>query len=273
MLKINGWLRIACLLAAAASFQHRATAAETVRIGGTGSTNEMVKSLAPAFLAETGIAVELIPSLGSGGGIRAAADGVLDLCIAGRPLKPGEQALGLKMTGELSTPFTIVTSHPKPNGLKSAEIAQLYQSDKPTWADGKPIRIILRPTNESDTWLLGQTFPGMEAAIKAVRVRPDLSIAATDQDNTRMAEATAGSLVAATFTQVKMEKRRLQFVAIDGVEPTIENFESGRYPFGKNLFLVVTTKENPVAAKFIAFLRTPKGAAALRDAGVLASAE
>jgi phosphate transport system substrate-binding protein len=149
------FLRIACILAAVALVHHDAEAGETVRIGGTGSANEMVKRLAPLFLAETGIAVELIPSLGSGGGIIAAADGVIDLSISGRPLKPAETALGLKSAGELRTPFAIVTSHPNPNGLKSEDIARLNQSDKPTWADGKPIRTILRPTNESDTWLFG----------------------------------------------------------------------------------------------------------------------
>lgn len=265
-------LRVACLLVAVV-FHPQAVAAETLRIGGTGATNEMLKSLAPLFLAETGIAIELIPNLGSSGGIAAAADGILDLCISGRPLKPAEIASGLKSAGELRTPFTIVTSHSKPNGLKSAEIAQLYQSDKPIWADGMPIRIILRPTNESDTWLLGQSFPGMEAAIKKVRTRADISLAATDQDNTKMAEATPGSLVAATFTQVKLEKRNLRFVAIDGVEPTLENLKSGKYPFGKVLYLVVAAKGTPAGAKFIEFLRTPKGVAALHDAGLAAGLE
>ena len=273
MPNFNHCLRAAGLFTLVAVFQYPAVAAETVRVGGTGSINEMVKSLAPVFLAETGMAVEVIPSLGSSGGIRAAADGVLDLCISGRPLKPAEVASGVATVAELRTPFGLVTSHPDPEGLKSAAIAQLYQSDKPTWADGKPMRIILRPTNESDTWLLGQTFPGMEAAIKKVRLRADISIAATDQDNTKMAEGTAGSLVAATFTQVKLEKRKLWFVAIDGIEPSIDNFTSGKYPFGKKLYVVLATKKSPAGEKFLAFLRTPKGAAALREAGVLVSAE
>ena len=96
-------------------------------------------------------------------------------------------------------------------------IAQLYQSNDPTWADGTPIRIILRPTTDSDTWLLGQTFPGMSAAMAKVRKRADLSIAATDQDNADMAEKTPGSLVGATLTQLQGENRDLRFVPIDGV--------------------------------------------------------
>jgi phosphate transport system substrate-binding protein len=167
----------------------------------------------------------------------------------------------------------MVTSHPNPNGLKSAEIAQLYQSNKPVWVDGTPIRIILRPTNESDTWALGRMFPGMSAAIAKVRDRADLSVAATDQDNADVAEKTPGSLVGATFTQIRMENRKLRFVAIDGVEPSLENYENGTYPFGKSLYVVLAAKGSSVRERFLTFLRSPKGTTALRDAGVLLSAE
>jgi phosphate transport system substrate-binding protein len=246
---------------------------EILRVGGTGATNEMVKSLGALFATETGITLELIPSLGTGGGNNAVADGVIDLCISGRPLNPTEIAKGLTAVAELRTPFGMATSHPKPNGFKSAEIAQLYQSDKPIWADATPIRIILRPTNESDTWALGQMFPGMSAAIAQVRNRTDLSVAATDQDNADMAEKTPGSLIGATFTQIKMEKRNLRFVAIDGVEPSLEDYEKGTYPFGKSLYFVLAEKKSSAGERFLTFLRSPKGAAALREAGVVLSAE
>jgi phosphate transport system substrate-binding protein len=179
----------------------------------------------------------------------------------------------LREAAGIRTPFGLVTSHRNPNGFKSAEIAQLYQSDKPLWADGSPIRIILRPTNESDTMVLGNMFPGMSAAIAKVRSRADLSVAATDQDNADMAERMPGSLVAATFTQIKMEKRNLRFVAIDGVAPSLEDFETGKYPFGKTMYLVLPAQDNPVAKRFLAFLRTPKGTAAIRESGGLLTAE
>jgi phosphate transport system substrate-binding protein len=268
-------IRRALFLAAAISLlpHHAARAAEILQVGGTGAINETVKSLAPAFAAETGIMLQLIPSMGTGGGNNAVADGVLDICISGRPLNNAEAAKGLKSVAEFRTPFGLVTAHPKPNGLKSAEIAQLYQSDKPLWTDQTPIRIILRPTNESDTAALGQMFPNMTAAIAKARNRADLTVAATDQDNAEMAEKTPGSLVGATFTQIKMENRNLRFVALDGAEPTLENYEKGTYPFGKTLHVVVGPKPNPAAERFVAFLRSPKGAAALREAGILLSAE
>jgi phosphate transport system substrate-binding protein len=252
---------------------HIATAGETLRIGGTGAISETAKSLAPALAAETGITLQLVPSLGTTGGNSAVADGNLDISIAGRPLNAAELGKGLKSIATFHTPFGLVTSHANPNGLKRAEVAQLYRSNKPVWPDGTPIRIILRPSNESDTALLGQLFPGMAAAIAEVRTRADLSTAATDQDNADMAEKTPGSLVGATLTQIKMEKRDLRFVAIDGIKPTLENYENGTYSLGKTLDVVVASKPNATAERFVAFLQTPKGLAALRRAAILLSAE
>lgn len=267
-------LHVAAMLAAVTlTFQYPAHAAEIVRIGGTGATNEMVKKLAPSLLAETGVTVDLIPSLGTGGGNKAVADGMLDLCISGRALNAAEKAMGLVSVAKLRTPFALVTSHQDPNGIKSAELAQLYQSDKATWADGSPIRVILRPSNESDTWQLGSAFPNMHAAIAKVRLRADISVAATDQDNTKLAEETPGSLVGATFTQVTLEKRKLKFISIDGVQPSMDNFKNGSYPYGKTLYFVLAAKRSPTGERFVEFLRTPKGEAVLREAGVTVSSE
>ncbi|MDP2411492.1 MAG: substrate-binding domain-containing protein [Pseudolabrys sp.] len=250
-----------------------AGAAENLRVGGTGAINEAVRGLAPAFAAETGIAIQLVPSMGTSGGNSALADGVLDVSVSGRPLNAKEKASGLKAVAEMRTPYGLVTSLAKPNALRSAELAQLYQSDKPIWADGTPIRIILRPSNDSDTALLGQLFPSMSEAIVKARSRADLSVAATDQDNADMAEKMPGSLVGATLTQIKMEKRNLRFVAIDGVGPSLESFENGSYPLGKSLYVVVGPNPNAAAISFVAFVRSPKGVAALREAGLLLSVE
>jgi phosphate transport system substrate-binding protein len=201
------------------------------------------------------------------------ADGVIDLGVSGRPLDAAESARGLTIVAEFRTPFGLATSHPKPDGFNSSEIARLYQSDRPRWSDGQPITIFLRPTNESDTQVLASLFPGMKAAIARARDRPDLSVAATDQDNADLAEKTQGSLVGATFTQIIMEKRDLRFVAIDGIEPSLASYQQGTYPFGKTLYVVAGSQKAAAVAHFLRILRSPEGVAVLRQAGILLSSQ
>ncbi len=84
-----------------------------------------------------------------------------------------------------------------------------------------------------------------------------------------MAERMPGSLAGSSFTQITMERRNLRFVAIDGAAPSLENFQSGAYPFGKPLFFVLPARKTAAADRFIAFLRSPEGEAALRSTGNL----
>ena len=79
------------------------------------------------------------------------------------------------------------------------------------------MRVILRPRSESDTALMGELFPGLAPAMAKARQRPDIPVAATDQDNADMAEQTPGSLVGSTLTQLELEERNLRLVPIDGV--------------------------------------------------------
>jgi phosphate transport system substrate-binding protein len=248
-------------------------AAETLRFGGTGTAIGMLQQVGAAFAAATGVKVEVVPSLGSTGAIRALTDGVIDVAVPARPLKADEFATGLRQVAVLCTAFVIATSHSSPNGLKGADLAGIFKAENPTWADGTPIRIILRPQSDTDTALLGQLFTGMGEALEAARRRPEMPTAATDQDNAAMAERTAGSLVGTTLSQLKTEHRNLHVVPLDGVEPTLANFESGAYRFAKKLYFIVRRDSAAEAQRFVDFLQSPQGVKALREAETLPGAE
>jgi phosphate transport system substrate-binding protein len=241
--------------------------ANTLRAGGLGA----VTKLLPVLYAGFGDAAtfEVIPSLGSSGGLRALAEGALDIAVSGRPLNAEEVKQGMRVVLAMRTPFVLVTSHPKPNGLKSADIAEIFRDQKSTWADGSLLHVILRPKSDSDTSILGGMFPGMVSAIESARTRQDVPVAATDQDNADEAERIPGSLTGSTLTQIKTEQRPLRLLSIDGVVPSLEALEGGAYPFSKTIYFILPAKNNPSAEAFVAFLRSPAGQAMLRGGGNL----
>ena len=170
------------------------------------------------------------------------------------------------------TPFVLVTSHASPNGLKRIEIADIFRSEKPIWADGAAIRVVLRPKSDSDTPTWIALFPGMAAALEAARKRPDVTTAATDQDNADTAERLNGSLTGSTLTQIRTEERNLRLVQVDGVSPSLSALEDGTYPYSKTLLFVLPAKPKPAVERFIIFLRSAAGQALLRRTGnILAS--
>lgn len=248
-------------------------AADTLKIGGTGSATGMLRQVGAQFTAASEVKVEVVPSLGSSGALSALGDGVLDMAFSARPLKEKESGKGLRQIAVLRTAYVIATSYRNPNGLKVADLPRIFTSEKPAWDDGTPIRIILRPRSESDTALLGQLFAGMDEAIEAARKRAEIPVAATDQDNVSLAERTPGALIGTTLTQLKTENRSLHIIPLDGREPTLANVESGAYPFVKKFYVFVSPNSSPGAKKFAEFLRSPQGMKALRETATLPGAD
>jgi phosphate transport system substrate-binding protein len=243
--------------------------AELLRTGGTGAAQETLRRLAAAFSkVEPEIRIEVIEGLGSSGAIAAVAGGAIDFAISGRPLGANDSR-ALKGSVIARTPFCLASSHPQPGDVRSVDIADFIGSATSVWSDGKPVRLILRPRSDSDSQLLVRYFPEMAAAMDKARQRSEIPVAATDRDNAMLAENMAGSLTAITFAQIQTENPSLTLLSIDGVTPTLENFESGKYPYGKDLELVVPSNAKPALERFVAFVRSSGGREVLRANGSL----
>jgi phosphate transport system substrate-binding protein len=271
---MHRWFPILSIsLALAVALDALPARADELRVGGTGEATALLVYLGKPFTQQTGIAVDVIPGLGSGGGISAAADGVIDIAVSGRKLSAGELARSMVQVMTMRTPYVFATSRREAVGMTEREIVGAFTAVNPTWPNGSPLRLILRPRAESDNQVLMSSFPGMAEALDQARQRPDLPIAATDQDNADMAEALEGSLISTTYTQLIMEARRLRPIAIGGVPPTIETFESGAYRYAKVFYVVFQRTPSAAALRFAQFLSSEEGARALREAGCLPGTE
>ena len=247
-----------------------AAPADTLRIGGAGAATGFLPELFAPFERSDATKLTLIPNLGSGGGLRALEDGVLDVVVSGRALKPEELKHGL--TPGREHPHAVragdIAGPPK-RSQEQGHRRHLQVAKRRPGRTERRSGIILRPKSDSDTSILGGMFPGMVAAIEDARRRTDIPIAATDQDNASLAERVSGSLAGSSFTQIKTERRALRFVAIDGVEPSLEHFQTGAYPYGRPLFFILPARKAPAAERFIAYLRSGAGQAALHATGNL----
>jgi phosphate transport system substrate-binding protein len=267
------YTKLAFVLLLAGAVSTGNAAAQALRVGGTGTATGMLQQVGAKFTAATGVKIDVVAGLGSTAAIRALTDGLLGMAVSGRALNAEEAAAGLRQVAVLRTAYVMATSHSNPNGLKSADIVKTFTAEKPAWADGTPIRIILRPRSDADTALLGLLFPGMGEALEVARRRAEVPTAATDQDNVDVAERTPGSLTGTTATQLKTEHPNLRVVPLDGVEPTLANFESGAYRFAKKLYFIVPRNSTAEAQGFLDFLRSPQGVKVLRETETLPSAE
>ena len=244
-------------------------AAATLRVAGTGGVLEAIQQVASPFAAATGIELEVITGLGTAGAMRALPDGVIDAVFAAREPNPNEAKVQLVSRSFARTPLVFVTSHRKPNGLKSSDIPAIFASQSPKWEDGTPLKIILRTKVDADTVITGQAIPGLAEAIERARARADVPVAATDQDNVNIAQRLEGSFTFAGYGQIIAEKCDLRLVPIDGVMPSLAALANGTYPYEKKFYLVFAPERSAGAEQLLQFLRSAEGRKILLAIGYL----
>ncbi|MCC6470832.1 MAG: substrate-binding domain-containing protein [Alphaproteobacteria bacterium] len=265
MCAVRSWLLAA--LAACLILPMNGARAEPVRIGGTGMALAAMNLLAatPTANGQGRFDVLVLPSLGTAGGIKALVDREIDIAVIARPLKPEEQAKGIRAQACLVTPFVLATTHPRRQQLSLASLPRIYASDRPTWPDGTVIKIIMRSPSGSENPYITSIVPGLAEAFQIAYKQRGMPVGATDQENADLAQRAAGSLAITTLLQIRSERLKLNPIAIDGVMPSRANVASGAYPLKMPVCLVTAAEPRQDVARFIDHLRSAEGRALIES--------
>jgi phosphate transport system substrate-binding protein len=214
------------------------------------------------------IHVNVLPSLGSGGGIKALADGKVGLALSARPLKQAEEDKGLRAIEYARTPMVFATRYDNPaESISLEQTVSLYSGEHLTWPDGTPVRLILRPESESDTDLIRAISPEMDAAVKSALQRKELHVAINDQDNATALETIPGSLGVVPLAQIMTEERPIKPLVFNSLEGTVDALSAGKYPYAKTHYIVCESQPAPEAQAFLDFIASPEGQDILRASG------
>lgn len=248
-------------------------------LGGSGADLETMKVLGEAFVkANPGITVEILPSLGSGGGVKAVLAGAIDLALTSRPLKDKERAAGARETAYATTLTVFITGQNNAlTDLTSADLIEIYGGTRTTWADGSLIRLVLRPESESEAVLVMTRLPSLEDPYRQALARKGVIVTFTDQENIEKISRVEGSLGTGSLSAVLLAERAdLKALGLNGVAPTPAAAVEGSYPLTRRLFFVTGPDHGDPVARFMSFVRSTEGTAILERTGHLplpASAE
>jgi phosphate transport system substrate-binding protein len=242
--------------------------AQTLKVGSTGAAAGLLQSLADKFIVQTPqYKVEVIHGLGSAGSIAAVAAGALDLAISSRDINDKEKAQQVQSQPLFETPYVFVSSLPVPLSLSLEEVVGYYAGTHRTYPNGSPVRLVLRPRNDANTLYTTKAIPGMLDAQEKARLRHDLPVAGTDQDNMQHLKSVEGAFSGMTLTQLSTEPNALQRVRLNGVDGTLEAMASGAYPHKMAMYVVTGRTPNASAQAFQTFLASPEGRAIVQKAG------
>lgn len=242
--------------------------AETVRLGGTGAALRTMAVLAQAYKkVDPSFQLEIVPNLGSNGGIKALTAGAIQIAVASRVIKAEELAAGVHAFEYGRTAFVLATAKDNVRALTLTQIADLYAGRQTKWSDGQPVRLVLRPANDGDTPLLASFSQGVKDALAIAMARPGMVTAMTDQDSADTIERLPGGLGTSSLALLMSEQRRARALPIDGVEPTVGNVANGQYPYAKPLYLLFKDGAPASVLQFIAFVGSEAGRRILTDTG------
>ena len=242
--------------------------AETMTMGGTGSALGTMRLLAESYKKhDPSFSLTIVPSLGSSGGTKALVGGAIDLAVISRPLKSEETAQGLVAIEYGRTPFVLVTNRKDVSSMTLQETADIVGGKVTRWPDGSPIRLVLRPTADYDTGLLGNFSPEMKRALNTAHSREGMVIAVTDQDSADAVERLPGAFGTSSLALILSEHRKLYVVPVNGVQPSPSTLADNSYPYMKVMCLVTKGPPSATAQRFIDYVGSTEGRALLAQTG------
>ncbi len=235
--------------------------AQEIKIGGTGGALATIQMLADAYRKthpETKFTV--LPSLGSGGGIKAVLAGAIQIAVSARPLETSEASRGASAFEYGRTPFVFaVPSKTKIDAITVKDLVEIYSGARDRWPDGARIRLVLRPLGDTDSEILKSISPEVRRAKTLAEKRPGMLFAVTDQEAADSIERTPGAFGTSTLAQIVTEQRTLKVLRFNGVQPSAKTVADGSYPYYKRLLIVTGPKTPASARQFIAFVRSAAG--------------
>lgn len=247
---------------------------QTLIITGNGSSISIMKVMADAFQKQyPNVTVNIPPSIGSTGGIRAVKEGKIDIGLSARSLKPEERVPGIIQEAYGRTAFIFGVQESNPiEGFSLTEIKEIYAGKRRTWPDGMPIRMVLRPMSDAYSTFLAGINPGMKSASEKAHSIPGVFVGiTTDHEAAVQIERTPGSFGMTSVGIVAVEKLKIKALSVDGVLPTLPNVAAGKYPYVLTMSVVYRKDKYMGAVKdFIDFIFLNDGRKLLSANGYVA---
>lgn len=234
-----------------------------ITLNGSTSVQPLAEELSQAFKAKNPNALIDIQGGGSGVGIKSAMDGVVDIGMSSRELKPEEKNLK-EYKIAIDGIAVIVNPANGVSDLSTEQIRKIYSGEITDWSEvgGKAGKITV-VTREEGSGTRGAfiELTGLEAEEGGKKVDKTVVSAITQGSTGAVITTVAGDPNAIGFASYgsAKDKTEIKLISVDGQAITEENLNSGSYKIARPFLML--TKEEPtgLAKDFLDFALSPEG--------------
>ena len=233
---------------------------ESITLNGSTSVQPLAEELAKAFKEKNPDATIDIQGGGSGVGIKSAADGVADIGMSSRDLKPEEKSLK-EFKIAVDGIAVIVNPTNEIQGLSMEQILKIYTGEITDWKEvgGKEGKITV-VTREEGSGTRGAFIELTKVESKSEGDRTVAS-AITQGSTGAVITTVAGDPNAigyASFGSAK-ENTDIKLISVDGKACTEENIYAGEYKISRPFLMLTQAEPTGLAKAFLDFIISEEG--------------
>ncbi len=196
---------------------------------------------------------------GSSHGIKAVADGTVNIGDASRDMKDSEIASYPDLvTHAIAKDGVAIVTHPdnEISDLTMEQIQDIYSGEITNWADigGEDAEIMVVSREEGSG-----TRDCFETAVLKAIGKEVTDHAIIQDSNGKTRTTVSGNEHAIGFLSIGYVNSDIKAVMLDGIEPTVENIQSGDYAISRTLWMVTKGVPDADEQAFLDFVLSEAG--------------
>ena len=230
-------------------------------VPGTGACEAILTELAEAYnLGNPEEPIDIPPSTGSGGGIKAVIDGEAQLARVARRLKAEEDQQGLVylLFARDAVGF-VVGKQVGISNLNAGQLAAIFTGKIENWkdvgAEAGIIRVVGREPGDSSLAVIHEHLK----EFKEITFTPKAKISIYDRETVETLAKYKNSVGFIPMSAAKWAKGAIKPISLDGIAPTRANILAGTYPLVEDYAFVYKKDLTPGAGRFVAFVFSTEG--------------
>ena len=233
-----------------------------LRVSGSGTCLPLLRILA-AEQPDERVKLVFLPGLHSGGGIKGAIQGTLDIGAVSRNLTDSERSPDLQVTWLSNDGLAIAVNQSVAalgvKGLTTKQVQDIYAGRVKDWKEvgaekSLPITVLDRHEDESAKIIFRTYVLGSQEKFTVTEKSVNLYY---ESDMVEALQTTTGAIGYFSLGYAISQGIPVELLALDGVEPTVANVESGTYKIVRPLGVVTKTDAPAAVKEFVSWATGP----------------
>ncbi len=239
----------------------------TVSMAGSTSMEKLANALAESFMAAYPGVTVTAEFTGSGAGIEAVTAGSVDIGNASRNLTDDEKAAGIVENIVAIDGIAVVADTANEvAGLSADQLASIYKGEVTNWSEvggaDQPIVVVGREAGS-----------GTRSAFEELLEIEDQCAYANELDSTGAVMAKVASTPGAIgYVSLDVLDDTVKTLAIDEVEPTVENIKGGSYALSRPFVMATNgeiSEQSEAVQAIFTYLASEEGKALVESVGLI----